>query len=496
MFSGIRRRLAPSSVRTRLTFWYLVTLATVLLAFAASVFVIRTQALQREIDADLEVRALRLVADLRPALLSLDPARALAESEQATGAALAVRTGAGGLIFRSTRFPQVATADERAMVDSAREGGGLITVTDLAGEALRVVTVSLARPGAAPAIVHVAAAAPEIRSVFGPFALMIVGVVAIVLGVASYGSHVTAKRALAPVDEIVERVRALQASHLSDRLDVHPDTEELDRLVRMLNQMLDRIHASVRTARRFAADASHELQTPIAAMRAAVEACTRTGRGLDDYRSMATDLLASLDRLSALVRDLKTLALADAGNVGDAAELVDLGRVTMECTEIAKALSEHRAIQVDTRVTGTVRVVGNATQFRRVILNLAQNAIRYSPDGARVALHVAVEGHQAVLRVEDAGTGIGPKDLPHIFEPFYRADPARARDTGGTGLGLAIADQIIRSWGGHIEVRSVVGEGSSFIVRLPEAPAPATPGPAARPERSLTGVDASAAGGG
>jgi len=486
MFSGIRRRLVPSSVRTRLTFWYLLTLAAVLLAFAASVFAIRTQALQREIDADLEVRALRLVSDLRPALLSLDLARALSGSEQAASAALAVRTGPAGLLFRSPRFPELATTGERAMVASARDGGGLITVQDLAGETVRIVTVSLARPGAEPVIMHVAATAPQVRSVLGPFALMMVAAVVIVLGVASYGSHVTARRALAPVDQIVERVKMLQASQLGDRLDVHPDTEELDRLVRMLNEMLDRIHASVRTARRFAADASHELQTPVAAMRAAVESCLRGDDQLEDYRSMAIDLLGSLDRLSALVRDLKTLALADAGIISESREVVDLGGVAMECAEIARALAEERGIDVDTTVTGTVRVVGSATQLRRVILNLAQNAIRYSADGARVAIRVGLDGRRAVVRVEDEGSGIGPDDLPHIFEPFYRADPARARDTGGTGLGLAIADQIVRSWGGDIEVLSVVGHGSTFIVRLPEAPERVAGAPTDRVERAKT----------
>jgi len=469
MFSAIRRRLVPSSVRTRLTFWYLLTLAGVLLVFASVVLAIRAQAIDRELDADLEVRTLRLVSDLRPVLLSLNVSQGLEENTQAMSAAIAVRVGLGGVVFRSTRFPALSEGGEREMLATARDGGGLLTVEDLTGSSVRIATVSLARQGTEPVVVHMAAPAYQVQPVMGQFALAIAAIVLVVLGVAAYGSSVTARRALAPVDEIVARVKDVQASQLGERLDVHPDTEELDRLVRMLNDMLERLDTSMRSARRFAADASHELQTPIAAMRAAVELCLRNGRRLEDYQAMAPDLLAAIDRLSALVRDLKTLALADAGDAGGPGEVVSTGTLVQECGEITRALAEAREIRVEATTVADASVIVSATQLRRVILNLAQNAIRYSPDGSRIELVAGVQGTEAVIAVTDQGSGVAAEDLPHIFEPFYRADPARARDTGGSGLGLAIAEQLVRAWSGRIDVSSTPGVGSTFSVRLPIA---------------------------
>jgi len=220
-------------------------------------------------------------------------------------------------------------------------------------------------------------------------------------------------------------------------------------------------------ARRFAADASHELQTPIAAMRAAVDMCLRDESGKADHSGLAAELALDLDRLSAMVRDLRLLALADAGHLLDRVELVDLNAVVQDCCDIVRAIAEPRDIAVSVDVLGTVTVEGSALHLRRALLNIAQNAVRYSSDGSAVHLTVGRVDGEAVVIVVDEGCGISREDLPHIFERFYRADPARARDTGGSGLGLAIADQIVRSHRGRTEVSSVVGEGSTFAVFLP-----------------------------
>jgi signal transduction histidine kinase len=298
---------------------------------------------------------------------------------------------------------------------------------------------------------------------------MAVGIVVVLL-VASWGSGITARRALAPVDEIVARARHIQAEKPGERLDVHAGSAELDRLVETLNDMLDRLEAAMRTARRFAADASHELQTPLAAMRSVVEACARRARGVEDYQAMASDLLVEIDRSSRLVRDLRLLALAEGGQVVTAGDRVDLATVVTECSEIARAMAEEKAIRVDARIDQRPVIIGSALHLRRVILNLTDNAIRYSPAGATMEILVAAAHGQASVSVSDHGCGIGAADLPHIFEPFYRADPARARETGGTGLGLAIADQIVRAHGGAIAVVSEPGAGSTFTMTLPLAP--------------------------
>lgn len=470
MSSSRRNRWTLKSVPARLTFWYLCTLGGSLTAFAAFVFVVRATTLFRELDADLEVRAHQLAAELRPALLDLDVGAALAEHPRAREVALVVRELPDRVVYRSPAWPFFDWRAERRLVEAVRTMTPLVTIDDRARVGWRVATVVVPRPGASPLAVQVLASTAPLHESLGQLAgLMLLAILA-VLAVASYGSTFTARRALAPIDEIVARVRAIQASGSPERLDVHAGSDELDRLVVTLNDMLDRIAASVASARRFAADASHELQTPLAAMRTIVEMCLRADRDAAAYRAMAEDLLAEIERLSALVRDLRLLALAEAGYLITGLEPVNLAELTVECCEIARAVAEEKAIQLTLTVEARPTVQGSALHLRRVLLNLTDNAIRYSPPGRKVRVTLGAADGYARIAVEDEGCGIDPTDLPYIFQPFYRADPARSRATGGTGLGLAIADQVVRAHGGRIDVRSQPGAGSTFTVYLPLPP--------------------------
>jgi heavy metal sensor kinase len=471
MFSAIRTRLTPRSTRAQLTLWYLLLPAGALAAFAVFVFVARARTLYSELDAQLELRAQQLLGEVRPALLELDVVEALSGDRRLTENAIAVRERSGAILFRSPAFPVLGGVAEATAAGAARNGNALATVEDRFGQQVRLATIVVDRTGAAPVAIQVAAPTEPVRHILNQFALILLLLFVTVLSVASYGASFIARRALRPVDAIVERVRAIQASWLGERLDLSTGSEELDRLVETLNNMLDRLDASMRSAQRFAADASHELQTPIAAMRAAVDLCLTGEQSPTEQRVMASDLLVEIDRLSTLVRDLRLLALADAGHLVDRVEPIDLTAVVSECCDIARAIAEPNGIVVSVDILANVVVNGSTLHLRRALLNLVHNAVRYSPEGSTVQITVGRVDEEAALVIVDEGCGIPPADLPHIFGRFYRADPARARATGGTGLGLAIADQIIRSHGGRIEASSVVDQGSTFAVFLPLTPA-------------------------
>lgn len=467
MFSAIRARIRPKSVSTRLTLWYLLTLGASLTAFAALVYAVRARTAYYELDAQLDLQAHQIVADYRSAFLALDVAGEIERDRPAVAVPFVVREVPGRLIFRSPAFPLFDWAGDGRVAAAARSAAHFLTATDREGVPQRIVTLIVERPGAEALAIQVAASMADVaaglRQLGGGMALAI----ALVLAVAAVGSTVTARRALAPVEAIVERARQIQARQLSERLDVQGGSYELDRLVQTLNEMLDRIETSFRTTRRFAADASHEMQTPLAAMRAAVEVTLKQGPGAPAWPDMALDVLAEIDRLSALVKDLRLLALADAGYLMATPDEVDVAAVAADCCEIARVVAAERQIAIELQILERPAIQGSALHLRRVFLNLVENAIRYSPPGGSVRVRIAREGDRVVATIEDHGCGIDPVDLPHLFEPFYRADPARARETGGTGLGLAIADQVVRAHGGRIDVSSHPGAGSTFRILLP-----------------------------
>jgi len=475
MPSAIQACLRPSSLRGRLIAWYLLMLGGALATLFAIVFAARARALHRELDAELEITLHEAAARRLPALLSLDPGGTLDEDANAASMALVVRRTSGEVLFRSRAFPELGWAGEREAAAAARGVRSVATVADRAGAPIRLATLLVPRPGAESLAVQVSAPIGSVTKALRKLAVAMVLFGVFVMGLASLGGAVITRRALAPVDEIVRCVRRVQAAHIGDRLDVRAGSEELDRLVATLNEMLGRMETSVRSARRFAADASHELQTPLATMRSALEMCLLDHHGGLDPRGLASDLLLEVEHMSALVRDLRLLALAQGGHLLDGAEPLDLAEVTEESCEIAEVLAEEKRIRVE--LIGRARPVvrGSALHLRRVLLNLLQNAIRYSPEGSTVRLMIGRARDQAIVSVADHGCGIEPADLAHVFEPFYRADPARARETGGTGLGLAIVDQVVRLHGGFVRVASAPGRGSTFLVYLPLAPPRETP---------------------
>ena len=471
MCSAIRAALTPRSIRAQLTLWYLLMLAAALVTFAALVLVARKRTLDREADADIEIALQRLAGVLQPKLLeTIDLGDALADDRGLDDTPFLVREPGGRLIFRSPSFPPLGAPAEAATIDAARTGEPIVTVVDRDGAEYRLATVAIPRTGTMSVVIQFAAPTEPVRAALEQLVFAMLLWLASVLGAASYGGRFIARRALKPVDAIVARVRAIEAADMRDRLDVHAGSEELDRLVETLNGMLERLSTSMHGARRFAADASHELQTPIAAMRAALDAClTDEGGHVDSFHAVADDLVVDLERLSALVRDLRLLALADAGHLIHQVEPVDLGELVVECAEVVRAATDSKPLTITVDVVGAVTVPANALHLRRALFNLLHNAVRYSPDGSAVSVTVRTSGDEALVEIVDRGCGIAPADLPHIFDRFYRADKARARETGGSGLGLSIADQIVRSHGGRIDVTSAVDRGSSFVVILPIA---------------------------
>lgn len=288
-----------------------------------------------------------------------------------------------------------------------------------------------------------------------------------------------AGRSLRPVDIMVEELEAVQDGRsLHRRLAVPTGEDELTRLAQKLNAMLSRVEQSFNALRRFTADASHELKTPLMVLRAGVERSLTDPKTPQDLVGSLDETLRQINQMSELVTNLLTLARADEGRAGLVLVEGDLSALVRDALETAELLGTDQGVTVVSELPDTlVKVPIDAPRIRQLLMNLVTNAVKYTPGGGQVSIRLVEDEHSAVLTVADTGIGIAPGDIENVFERFWRADPARSRtgERPGTGLGLAISKWIAEAHGGTIEVQSRPGRGSIFTVSLPRgAHAPAT----------------------
>jgi len=233
------------------------------------------------------------------------------------------------------------------------------------------------------------------------------------------------------------------------------------------NELLSRLDQSFDHMRRFVADASHELRTPISIIRGEADVALAHERGAAEYKQALALVLDESRRLSRLVDDLLNLARADAGRVKLRVEEFYLNDLLAECCRSAQTLAGPRGIALQCSPHDDLAFRGDEELVRRMVMNLIDNAIRYTPAGGNVTVSLDSRGGDIAIRVADTGTGIAPGIVPHVFERFYRGDKARSRQDGGFGLGLAIVKWVAESHNGKVDLSSTPGAGSTFTVTLP-----------------------------
>jgi signal transduction histidine kinase len=324
-------------------------------------------------------------------------------------------------------------------------------------------------------------AAPLDAVPFGPSqllqAMLVIGPV-ILIGSMGLG-YVLADTSLRPLEGIVDELEAItDGRSLHRRVAIPVPAEELARLAATMNRMLSRLEESFLSLRRFTADASHELKTPLQVLRAGVERAMTNPRTPTEALQSLEEVLEEIHRMSELVENLLTLARADEGRATLAVAAGDLRELVNEAAETAGMLGEGPEIAVRTEVPATpVEIAVDRSRIRQLLLNLVTNAIKYTPSGGKVSIGLVDQGDTVALIVGDNGIGIPAADLPHIFDRFYRVDTARSRtsERPGAGLGLAITKWIAEAHGGTIAVQSRPGRGTVFTVTLPRTPGAALP---------------------
>jgi heavy metal sensor kinase len=277
-----------------------------------------------------------------------------------------------------------------------------------------------------------------------------------------------ARRALAGVEAVTRTARQISETSLKERVPVKKYQDEVDQLAITFNQMLDRIQTLVTGIREMSDNIAHDLKSPITRIRGISEVSLTTGASEKEYENMAASTVEECDRLLDIINTMLVISKTEAGvNKLDAREL-DIGAVVRDACELFQSSAEDKDLRLVCDVAGKFSISGDNRMIQRMIANLLDNAIKYTPGGGSVEVTVNTGNHDAVIiAVKDTGIGISEKDIPHIFERFYRCDPSRSE--AGIGLGLSFARAIARAHGGDISVFSKPEQGSTFTVTFPGA---------------------------
>jgi heavy metal sensor kinase len=283
------------------------------------------------------------------------------------------------------------------------------------------------------------------------------------------GGSFLVKRALLPVDEIASSAERISSQNLSERLPVVPTGDELERLAIALNHMVDRLDQAFQYSRLFMADASHELRTPLTVLRGELESFIQEPALAPEWRERLGSALEEVERLAGIVEGLFAISRLDAGEAAAEWVKLDLARLAAATADQMSLLAEDKNIQVTCAAAEPVWVEGDQARLKQVVVNLLDNAIKYTLQGGVVALTVSAINSNAVLEVADNGIGIPAEALPRVFDRFFRVDKARSRDLGGAGLGLSTVKSICTAHHGRVEASSLPGKGSRFRIELPLA---------------------------
>jgi heavy metal sensor kinase len=463
-------RLRPRDVRSRLTVWYVLVLAGLLALYGIVASLFLMLSLRENFDQNL-VKDVEIVEGMLAkgpnGGVSLQASHPDA-AEPRIGNFIEVWSPQGVLLYRSPAL-QGQSLGGPPRQDEGLQDPSPFTSRLPNGTRIRLAS-SIYFVEDRPVTLRVAYSEERLWRELGEFGeVLLLGFPLAVL-LAGFGGYALARKALSPVDSMATQAKRISADRLADRLSIENPGDELGKLGTVFNDMLGRLQAAFDQLRRFTADASHELRTPLTAMRSVGEVALQEQRSPTEYRDVIGSMLEEVDRLSRLSESLLMLSRGDAGRVPLRKEPIPLFHVAKGAVGIVEVLAEEKHQQIDVRGDETVVVDADRLILRQAIINLLDNAIKYSPPESRIIVRVEREANGEVcLEVVDKGTGIPSEHQPYVFDRFYRVDKARTREWGGAGLGLSITRWAVEAHGGVITLKSGEGRGTTFRISLPVA---------------------------
>ncbi len=460
------------SIRLRMTAWYAGLLAGALLIFGVSVYLGLERYLYWNLERGLSSQSSTIGAELLPQI-SFQSREWLEKEINETYAPevnsnfVRVTRGDGGIVYLSGTPKDLAFDPSRVPSPADKDIGRSRKVQLGRGYQLLIETKRFTTPGGGKFLVESGAPSHQIRTVLHGLLLTFAIYVPFIVSLAVTGGYWLMRRSLRPVDEITRQAEGITSTNLSERLPIIRTGDELERLSTALNRMIERLDQAFQHVNRFSADASHELRTPLTILQLELEGIVQNHTLSPRLADQMGSILEETQRMSRIVENLLAVSRLDAGEVRMEKKRLDLGQLVATTADQMKLLAEEKTIALISDLATDAWVEGDRAYLQQVIVNLMDNAIKYTHEGGQVAVRVSRDTSIAVLEVSDNGVGIPSDALPHVFERFYRTDKARSRDSGGAGLGLAIVKAICTAHGARVSVSSKEGSGSCFTVELP-----------------------------
>jgi heavy metal sensor kinase len=454
----------PRGIRTRLTLWNISVFGGILLVYAIGTGWFFLSVLDAHLDDTLK-EDLELIDQMLLHAPAKIPAIDIHEGDvHELERFLEIHSGDGEVLYRSAALAGrtiVAGSDTAAGTGPFRSRSALLSD----GSRIRLGTRIHTRSGARRTI-HLAISEEAYFAETREFIRLLFIGIPLALAVVAGAGYVLARRALRPVDRMVAAVQQTGGRDLGGRLPVDNADDELGRLAAAFNDLLGRIEQAFDQLTRFTADASHELRTPLAALRGVGEVGLQSHRSGEEYREIIGSMLEEVDRLARLVDSLLLLSRADGARIIHRLEDIDLTRVAEEAVELTAVLADEKGQSLAVSAPGPVYARGDRMLVSQAVLNLVDNAIKFSPAGGAILVETGrTTGDRPFLRVTDDGPGIAPEEQELVFRRFYRAAAVRGSHAG-SGLGLAISKWAVESQGGRMELASTPGAGASFTVVL------------------------------
>jgi heavy metal sensor kinase len=462
------------SLRTRLFVSFTALLAAALVTFGIITWLVAREAMMNDVDDFLRTKATLLGRFVTPSRSRIEPWIEQDMQVQERHFMLQVFTADGAFASKSSNLATTIPLSDEVRRSEHPAGNAVIETLYADGRAFRAATHPRRDMWGDPVVLYAQALMPLDNVLARERRLLawLASCGAAMLAAGAVASWHLSRQWLRSVSSLEEAARGLSSSELGlRRLFVPSDDAELAALAQSFNHLLDRLEAAHTTQQRFTADASHELRTPLTVLRGEIEVALRKPRSSEEYREVLVSNKEEIERLSRLTENMLALAHVDVGDAITQRELVNVSELCSGVASRLQALATERRITLHHEDTTSepLSVNGDRIALERVMTNLVENAVRYSPAGENVTVRVSKSPPWIEIQVIDTGGGIAPEHLPHLFERFYRVDKARSRTHGGSGLGLSIVKALIEAHGGSVSVESAVGKGSTFTVRLPAA---------------------------